>query len=85
MCWSLEVSLAFATVHLGSALREPLVREVPLHTCLVDMIKCNTGLLCLEWRQVCDGIVQCENGADEVGCHDFELQNCSSDEFQCRN
>ncbi|CAF4195689.1 unnamed protein product, partial [Adineta steineri] len=66
-------------------LREPAVREVALHTCLVDMIKCNTGLLCLEWRQVCDGIVQCDNGADEIECHVFELQNCASDEFQCRN
>ncbi|CAF4093060.1 unnamed protein product [Adineta steineri] len=66
-------------------LRDPAARETGFYTCLVDMITCNIGLLCLEWRQVCDGIVQCDNGADEVGCHDFELQNCASDEFQCRN
>ncbi|CAF0946886.1 unnamed protein product [Adineta steineri] len=81
----LPVNLSTVTDLSKNQLREPLVREVPLHTCLVDMIKCNTGLLCLEWRQVCDSIVQCEDGADEVGCHEFELQNCSSDEFQCGN
>ncbi|CAF4093851.1 unnamed protein product [Adineta steineri] len=66
-------------------LRDPAARETGFHTCLVDMITCNTGVLCLEWRQVCDGIIQCENGSDEIGCHEFELRNCSSDEFQCRN
>ncbi|CAF3980544.1 unnamed protein product, partial [Adineta steineri] len=81
----LPVNLSTTAELSKDQLRDLPARETGLYTCLIDMIKCNTGLLCLEWRQVCDGIVQCEDGADEVGCHDFELQNCSSDEFQCRN
>ena len=29
--------------------------------CFVDGIHCNVGLICLDWRQVCDGIMQCED------------------------
>ncbi|CAF4022098.1 unnamed protein product, partial [Adineta steineri] len=81
----LPVNLSTIAELSKEQLRDPAARETGFYTCLVDMITCNIGLLCLEWRQVCDGIVQCDNGADEVGCHEFELQNCSSDEFQCRN
>jgi len=70
---------------LKKQLRNPHLRDTALFTCLVDSVECNAGLLCLEWRQVCDGIVNCDNGADEAGCDVLEFQKCASDEFQCRN
>ena len=66
-------------------LLSPVERRNEIVTCLVDGIRCNIGLLCLEWRQVCDGIVQCEDGIDEADCHILEFHRCASNEFQCRN
>ncbi|CAF4127999.1 unnamed protein product, partial [Adineta steineri] len=54
-------------------------------TCLIDEIQCNAGLLCLEWRQICDGIPQCDDGADETNCYLLEFNHCEKDEYQCRN
>jgi hypothetical protein len=70
---------------LENQLSDPNQRESELLTCLVDSIECNAGLLCLEWRQVCDGIVHCDNEVDEAECYLLEFQNCAFDEFQCRN
>ncbi|CAF3547347.1 unnamed protein product, partial [Rotaria sp. Silwood2] len=54
-------------------------------TRLVDGIVCTGADLFLEWRHICDGVVQCQNGADEHDCHLLEFQKCEEDEFQCRN
>jgi hypothetical protein len=66
-------------------LSRPLERDMGTITCFVDGIQCNAGLLCLEWRDVCNGIVQCEDGIDENDCHLLEFHLCASEEFQCRN
>ncbi|CAF4221559.1 unnamed protein product, partial [Rotaria magnacalcarata] len=66
-------------------LSRPAERLNEIPACIVDGIECNAGALCLEWRQVCDGIVNCDNGADETNCHFLEFHQCSLDEFQCRN
>ena len=64
----------------------PKQRRKEIPACLVDGIVCRMGLLCLEWRQVCDGIIHCSNGADEDQCHLLELNyQCNNDEFQCRH
>ena len=57
--------------------------ELPLS--LVDEIVCNAGAHNLEWRQICDGIVHCQDAVDEFNCHLLELNQCEADEFQCRN
>ena len=62
-----------------------LVRHSKTRTCWIDDIRCHSGALCLEWRQVCDGIVDCHDGVDENDCHQLELHECEIDEFQCRN
>lgn len=50
-----------------------------------EYFRCNAGLPCLEWRQVCDGIMHCDDGTDERDCEKLEFNRCASDEFQCRN
>jgi hypothetical protein len=50
-----------------------------------EYFHCNAGALCLEWRQVCDGIMNCEDGVDERNCELLEFNQCTLDEFQCRN
>ena len=57
--------------------------ELPLS--LIDGIVCNAGSLDIEWRQICDGIVHCQDAIDEFNCHLLELNQCEADEYQCRN
>ena len=55
-------------------------------TCYM-MINCTTYTdLCLDWRQICDGIRDCTNGHDEEHCLLMELNQCDTrTEYRCRN
>lgn len=63
------------------------VLEVTNNTCYIHL-DCynNSELFCLDWRDVCDGKVDCFNGnADERDCFQLEMNICNEDEFQCHN
>ncbi|CAF2099324.1 unnamed protein product [Rotaria magnacalcarata] len=41
---------------------------------------------CLDWREVCDGKVDCwPKPVDEQDCHELEQNECGSGEYRCRN
>lgn len=40
---------------------------------------------CLDWRQICNGIVDCTDGWDEVSCHLLEFNECENSEYRCRS
>lgn len=42
-------------------------------TRFVDGIICPGADMFLEWRHICDGFTQCENGADELHCYLLEF------------
>lgn len=46
---------------------------------------CYSGLLCLDWRNICDGEQQCYGGADELNCDLLEFNECDDDEYRCVN
>lgn len=46
---------------------------------------CDYGLLCLDWRDICDGRQQCINGTDEEACDLLEFNECDEDEYRCSN
>ncbi|CAF3810792.1 unnamed protein product, partial [Adineta steineri] len=48
-------------------------------------LTCNSGLLCLDWRDICDGIQQCQLGYDEENCDKLEFNECEYDEYRCMN
>ena len=48
-------------------------------------LSCYSGLLCLDWRDICDGEQQCENGWDEENCDKLEFNECDEDEYRCAN
>ena len=56
-------------------------------TCYI-LLECNRGgaFICLDWREVCDGRVDCLNdGADEAQCFDLEINECKKNEYRCDN
>ncbi|CAF1574480.1 unnamed protein product, partial [Adineta steineri] len=41
---------------------------------------------CLDWREVCNGIVDCfDEGLDEEYCFDMEINECEKNEYRCHN
>ena len=50
-----------------------------------DGISCNSGVLCLDWREICDGIQNCMYRHDEENCDILEMNMCDEDEYRCSN
>lgn len=50
-----------------------------------ETIKCQHGLLCLDWRNICDGEQQCMDGQDEENCDKLEFNECEDDQYRCVN
>ena len=48
-------------------------------------LTCDYGLLCLDWRDICDGRQQCMNGTDEEACDLLEFNECEYNEYRCSN
>lgn len=55
-------------------------------TCYMHL-ECDRGhaSLCLDWSDICDGVVQCLNGADEKFCWLLETNQCANDQHRCQN
>ncbi|UJR06936.1 hypothetical protein I4U23_011225, partial [Adineta vaga] len=56
-------------------------------TCYTNL-ECDRGLssICLGWYEICDGIVDCFNGGiDEKYCWKLKFNECSDNEYQCKN
>lgn len=49
------------------------------------MLNCYAGLLCLDWREICDGVQRCWYGIDEENRDKLEFNECEDDEFRCTN
>ncbi|CAF4817089.1 unnamed protein product, partial [Rotaria magnacalcarata] len=61
-----------------------LIQQLPCYT----HIKCDRGgtFLCLDWREVCNGRIDCiDEGLDEAFCFDMELNQCEENEYRCHN
>jgi hypothetical protein len=50
-----------------------------------ETLPCHSGPLCLDWREICDGIQRCLNGIDEENRDKLEFNECEDDEFRCTN
>ncbi|CAF1331384.1 unnamed protein product [Rotaria magnacalcarata] len=40
---------------------------------------------CLDWRQICNTIADCQNGYDERSCELLEFNECDEDQYRCRS
>jgi hypothetical protein len=63
-----------------------MMNEKDSTTCYV-LFNCTTYTgLCLDWREIADGLVHCTNGADEENFVSMELNDCDPEkEYRCRN
>ncbi|UJR19288.1 hypothetical protein I4U23_022417 [Adineta vaga] len=56
-------------------------------TCYQGLISqiCNQTVICLDWRQICDGVIDCANGIDENECLSLESNQCDdqTNEYRC--
>ena len=50
-----------------------------------ETLSCDPSPMCLDWREICDGVQRCSNGIDEESCDKLEFNECEDDEFRCTN
>ncbi|CAF0784875.1 unnamed protein product, partial [Adineta ricciae] len=50
-----------------------------------ETVQCDSGLRCLDWRDICDGEQQCMFGVDEDNYDLLEFNECEPDEYRCSN
>lgn len=48
-----------------------------------ETLECDYGLLCLDWRDICNQQQNCMNGLDEENCDLLEFNECENDEYRC--
>ena len=85
-----EYQLLFDVSSFSNALRT----QFRLHTnrlenqkwakilCYETLLQCDYGMLCLDWRNICDGQQNCNNGIDEENCDLLEFNECQHDEYR---
>ena len=59
-----------------------LMHNSPFTTRAFFRYRCRDGV-CLDERDLCDGVVHCRDGSDEERCE--ETERCPSSEFPCRD
>ncbi|CAF2777810.1 unnamed protein product [Rotaria sp. Silwood2] len=59
--------------------------NISITMCYRFLADCNreSWCLCLDWRQICNGKVDCMNGEDEQWCGILEMTTCADDEYRC--
>jgi hypothetical protein len=70
-----------------------IIRDFYLQEYEPNMLTCYTHLecnlfssfACLDWSDICDGIIDCEGGVDEESCWQLEINECGDNEYRCRN
>lgn len=50
-----------------------------------ETLACDSGALCLDWREICDGIQHCMYGYDENNCDILEMNICEENEYRSMN
>lgn len=63
--------------------RYPLLND-RLHLTCYQGLQCHSAM-CLDWREICNGVFNCENGEDEPAeCLLLQTSECQDDEYRCR-
>jgi hypothetical protein len=60
----------------------------PINLTCYEHLQCKHHLLpvCLDWTEICNGQIDCfDDQIDEQDCFQLEINECSYDEYRCRN
>ncbi|CAF3971924.1 unnamed protein product [Rotaria sp. Silwood1] len=61
-------------------------KKSPNIGCYIGLTCLNNDQDCLDWRQICNGIRDCEGGEDEKHCIEMEMNECNTaTEYRCQN
>ncbi|CAF2898433.1 unnamed protein product [Rotaria sp. Silwood2] len=62
-----------------------IVANVTTGTCYRFLESCHRDSWpqCLDWREICDGKMDCISGEDEQWCDQLEMTKCSDNEYRC--
>ncbi|UJR17427.1 hypothetical protein I4U23_004322 [Adineta vaga] len=85
-----KLSLSFGEiVRLNFITRIELSEDLPssfnIGTCYRFLTNCQYkhALMCLDWREICDGKWDCSNGEDEEYCRILEINQCLDGNYRC--
>jgi hypothetical protein len=76
---------ASQSLHTHNRLLVPFLHQYLGDIVCYKTLLCDFGLLCLDWRNICDGEQQCTDGLDEENCDKLEFNECEDDEYRCLN
>ncbi|CAM4828436.1 unnamed protein product [Rotaria magnacalcarata] len=85
--YSFEIDSNYSEAKLSVLPKVYIVNAIIHSTCYV-LLKCDRGAgpMCLDWREICDGHIDCLNdGVDESQCFELEINECSENEYRCHN
>ncbi len=57
-------------------------KDCPPITCSASQFKCNNLNQCIHESYKCDGIPDCDDGSDELGCPSVSPDECSESQFR---
>ena len=83
-----DASITFSErVRATFASRKDVSLNVTTGTCYVFLDGCthHPWPFCLDWREICDGKIDCLHGEDEQACHALETNVCADNEYRCHN
>lgn len=82
-----QCQYSFESNEMLSLLDADHILPIVDHTCYI-LLECDRGgkFICLDWREICDGRMDClNNGVDEAQCFDLQINECKDNEFRCHN
>jgi hypothetical protein len=64
---------------------QDIIQNITGGTCYPLLNNCarSSWPLCLDWREICDGKIDCITGEDEQWCDQLEMTKCTDNEYRC--
>ena len=84
--YSLEINYDVNDSSLNKAINEFYQQKFqPTTLTCYTHFECNRGSksICLDWTEICDGVVHCQHGVDEEHCWQLQDNICEDNSYRC--